>query len=189
MTLNSIFAGAIGIGIVGAVGYGIYKGLKGDKPSKARLAMRARTTPSKASVPTPVPVVETTVPTPAPVVETSAPTPAPIATTVPASIVETTVPAPAPASIATPIPIVEITVPAPNEITVQFISYAVKEAVMNGKTRVSIKDLRAEAHEDLFEKYDGEIYSEDLQWFNAAVEEKVQEFVKEAEDAGLRVLR
>lgn len=172
MTLNSIFAGAIGIGVIGAVGYGIYKGLKDDKPSKARLAMRARTaTPIKASAPAP-----------APVVETSAPTPTPVATTVPASIVETTVPAPAPASIAT-------TVPAPNEIPVQFISYTVEEAVINGKARVSIKDLRAEAEDYFFEKYDGEIYEEDLQWFNAAVEKKAQEFAKEAEDAGLRVLR
>ena len=139
MTLNSIFAGAIGIGVIGAVGYGIYKGLKDDKPSKARLAMRARTaTPIKASVPAL---------TMASVVETPAPT--------------------------------------PNE----FVSYSVKEAVANNKARVSIKDLRAEAEDYFFEKYDGEIYEEDRQWFNAAVEKKAQEFAKEAEDAGLRVLR
>ena len=161
MTLNSIFAGAIGIGVIGAVGYGIYKGLKDDKPSKARLAMRARTaTPIKASVPAPTlaPVVETPAPTLAPVVETPAPTLAPV---------------------------VETPAPTPNE----FVSYSVKEAVANNKARVSIKDLRAEAEDYFFEKYDGEIYEEDRQWFNAAVEKKVEEYVKEAEDAGLRVLR
>ena len=172
MTLNSIFAGAIGIGVIGAVGYGIYKGLKDDKPSKARLAMRARTaTPIKASVPAPTlaPVVETPAPTLAPVVETPALTLAPVVETPALTLA----------------PVVETPAPTPNE----FVSYSVKEAVANNKARVSIKDLRAEAEDYFFEKYDGEIYEEDRQWFNAAVEKKVEEYVKEAEDAGLRVLR
>ena len=183
MTLNSIFAGAIGIGVIGAVGYGIYKGLKDDKPSKARLAMRARTaTPIKASVPAPTlaPVVETPAPTLAPVVETPAPTLAPVVET-PALTLAPVVETPA----LTLAPVVETPAPTPNE----FVSYSVKEAVANNKARVSIKDLRAEAEDYFFEKYDGEIYEEDRQWFNAAVEKKVEEYVKEAEDAGLRVLR
>lgn len=155
MTFSSTFGIGLGLGIVGAIGYGIYKGLKDDKPSKARLAMRNKTnvTPAVPNVSIPV--------------ETKA-----------LPVVETKV---------TPVTAEQPVVIKPDPK--KFRSYCVEEAVDKKKRFISIKDLRDEAYEYIFEENDGEIFEEDREWFEEAVDDLVEKFIEEAKGEKIRVLR